>query len=381
MALFQDRRQNQKLTGQKELKQMKEGYKLGGIQQIGIGVKDLKEAWRWYSNMFGMDCRIFDDKTEANLMLPYTGNVPQSRHAILALNLQSGGGFEVWQYQQRKPVQIEEEISLGDLGILVCKIKVKDIREAHSFYKTNNCILSGEPADDPSGNPSFFVKDPFGNLFQILEGNNWFMKENKISGGAYGAILGVTDIDKSLAIYSDILGYDNVIYDKTGHFPDLGHLPGGEKELRRVLLKRTERFSGYFSRIFGQSVIELISAPGNPGKRIFQDRFWGDPGFIHLCFDIFEMDKLREHCINLGYPFVVDSMDSRDGNSFEMGDAAGHFAYIEDPDGILLEFVESHKMRISKRLGWYVNLKNRMGYKPLPGWLLKLLRFSRVKNI
>jgi len=93
------------------------------------------------------------------------------------------------------------------------------------------------------------------------------------------------------------------------------------------------------------------------------------------------MDELREYCKSLGYPFVVDSMDSKKGNSFEMGDAAGHFAYIEDPDGILLEFVESHKMRISKRLGWYLNLKNRMGYKPLPGWLLKMLRFSRVKEI
>jgi len=356
-------------------------YKLGGIQQIGIGVKDLREAWRWYSRMFGVDCRIFDDKTEANLMLPYTGNVPQSRHAILALNLQSGAGFEVWQYREREPVSIEEEINLGDLGILICKIKVKNITEAYSFYRKNGCDVSGGPAEDPSGNLTFFIRDPYGNLFQILEGNSWFMKENKIGGGAYGAILGVTDIEKSLAIYSDILGYDEVVYDKTGYFPDFGSIPGGKKELRRVLLKRTKPFSGYFSRIFGQSVIELVSAPGNPGKRIYQDRFWGDPGFIHICFDIFEMDELRDYCRGLGYPFVVDSMDSRNGNSFEMGDAAGHFAYIEDPDGILLEFVESHKMRISKRLGWYLNLKNRIGYKPLPGWLLKMLRFSRVKNI
>ncbi|MBK7480152.1 MAG: VOC family protein [Bacteroidales bacterium] len=356
-------------------------YKLGGIQQVGIGVKDLGEAWRWYSRMFGTDCRVFDDRTEASLMLPYTGNVAQRRHAILALNLQSGGGFEVWQYTERKPVSIKEEIRLGDLGILVCKIKVKNIAEAYSFYRDKGCELSGEPAQDPAGQLTFFIRDPFGNLFQILEGNNWFMNENKISGGAYGAIFGVTDIDKSLTIYSDILGYDRVVYDKTGIFPDLASLPGGEKELRRVLLKRTIPFSGYFNRIFGQSVIELISAPGNPGKRIFQDRFWGDPGFIHIGFDIYEMDELREYCTSLGYPFVVDSMDSKNGDSFEMGDAAGHFAYIEDPDGILLEFVESHKLRISKRLGWYLNLKNKMGYKPLPGWLLKMLRFSRVKKI
>ena len=49
------------------------GYKIGGIQQIGIGVNNLKEAWNWYNRMFGMDCRIFDDETEANLKLPYTG--------------------------------------------------------------------------------------------------------------------------------------------------------------------------------------------------------------------------------------------------------------------------------------------------------------------
>ena len=41
-------------------------------------------------------------------------------------------------------------------------------------------------------------------------------------------------------VYSDILGYDEVIYDKTGIFPDLADLPGGKNECRRVLLKRSE---------------------------------------------------------------------------------------------------------------------------------------------
>ena len=51
------------------------------------------------SEQFGMDCRIFEDEAEAKLMLPYTGGEPRSRHAVLALNLQSGGGFEIWQYK------------------------------------------------------------------------------------------------------------------------------------------------------------------------------------------------------------------------------------------------------------------------------------------
>jgi len=357
------------------------GYQIGGIQQIGIGVQNLNKAWNWYNRMFGMDCRIFEDETEANLMLPYTGGKPQSRHALLALNLQGGSGFEVWQYSDREPVMIKEEVRFGDLGILVCKMKVKNIDAAWSFFSQNNCNLCGEPVNDPSGKKVFFLKDPFGNLFQIVEGDNWFMNENKVSGGAYGAMIGVSDIERSKVIYSDILGYDEVIYDATGTFPDLANLPGGNNEVRRVLLKSSKPFSGYFSKIFGPSVIELVSATGKPGKKVYMDRFWGDPGFIHLCYDIFNMDALKEFCTGKGFPFVVDSKHSRQGDSFDMGEAAGYFAYIEDPDGVLVEFVETHKMPVSKKLGWYVNLQKRNSYKPMPSWILKALRLNRVKSL
>ena len=42
-----------------------------------------------------------------------------------------------------------------------------------------------------------------------------------------------------------------------------------------------------------------------------------------------------------------------------MGEAAGHFTYIEDPDGALIEFVETHKVPVLKKLGWYIHLKDR----------------------
>ena len=42
------------------------GYILSGIQQMGIGVMNVEEAWKWYIDQFGMDCRIFDDNSPAN---------------------------------------------------------------------------------------------------------------------------------------------------------------------------------------------------------------------------------------------------------------------------------------------------------------------------
>ncbi len=356
-----------------------EDYTISGIQQIGIGVTNLYDAWKWYIDQFGMDCRIFEDDSEAKLMLPYTGGKPQSRQAVLALNLQSGGGFEIWQYKGRKPVNIEGDIRIGDLGIMACKIKVKNINQVLAAYRNRGLQVPEAPSADPSGKMNFFIRDPYGNFFQLIEASDWFRDERKETGGSYGAIIGVSDIEKSRVVYSEILGYDSIIYDSTGVFGDLAAFPGGNTECRRVLLGRTKPFAGPFSKVLGNSVIELISAPGAKGRKIFKNRQWGDPGFIHLCYDMRGMIELRKSCEKKGFPFTVDTMKSIDNESFDMGEAAGHFAYIEDPDGALIEFVETHKVPILKKLGFYLDLRKRDPEKSLPDWILKALRFSRVK--
>ena len=98
------------------------GYLISGIQQVGIGVENFTEAWKWYIDIFGVDVRVLEDDTVAERMLPYTGGVPQKRHACIALNLQGGGGFEIWQYSQRKPQACPFEVQVADLGVFAAKI-------------------------------------------------------------------------------------------------------------------------------------------------------------------------------------------------------------------------------------------------------------------
>lgn len=352
---------------------------ISGIQQIGIGVTNMHEAWKWYRQFFGVDVRIFEEEATAELMLPYTGGKPRSRHAALAINLQGGGGFEIWQYTDRIPRAADFNIALGDLGIYAAKIKSKDVVTTYHHYKALGADIPGGLRKDPQGKDYFFIKDMYNNLFQIVNGNSWFRNEKKLTGATYGAIIGVSDIDRAMKLYSGILRYDTVIYDKTGVFEDFAPLPGSHEPLRRVLLRHSESRMGIFSKIFGPSEIELVSTVNRVPNRIFQGRFWGDLGFIHLCYDVSGMDVLREQCESLGFPFTVDSQKSRQEDSFDMGEAAGRFAYIEDHDGTLIEFVETHKIPIVKKFGWYINLRKRNPEKALPDWLVKALRFNRVK--
>jgi len=355
-------------------------YIISGIQQMGIGVTNLQEAWNWYINIFNMDIKILDDDNVADIMAQFMGGKPRKKRAVIAVNMQGGGGFEIWQHTGREPVAKQEPVQIGDLGIIACKIKTKDIGKTLNAFKAKGLDAPLSVSTDPNGNETFFMKDIYGNIFQMVKATDWFSNENKLTGGTYGAIIGVSDIEKSKEVYSGILGYDEVVYDVTGVFPDLADLAGGQKECRRVLLRRSEPFTGSFSKLFGNSEIELVSTPV-AGPKIYAGRYWGDPGFIHICFDINGMDELKKHCASKGYPFAVDSKQSREGSSFDMGEAAGYFSYIVDPDGILIEFVETHKIPILKKFGLYLNLRKRDPKKTLPDLILKALRFSRVKKV
>jgi catechol 2,3-dioxygenase-like lactoylglutathione lyase family enzyme len=349
---------------------------ISGIQQVGIGVSNVHEAFKWHRQTFGMDVPIFEEAAEAGLMLPYTGGKPQSRHAILALNMQGGGGMEIWQYTGRTPVPPPFQPQLGDLGIFIAKIKCKNVWDCFHALRKKGVNMVTNPTPRPDGAEHFFVKDPWGNLFEVVGAEDWFSKERPdLTGGVYGAFVGVTDMDRSVAFYQDILGYDQVVYDKKDDFKDLHGVDGGFGTHRRVLLRHSEQRKGPFSRLLGSSEIELVQAMERQPKKIFEGRFWGDLGFIHLCFDITGMTEMKAHCAAKEHPFTVDS-----SGSFDMGEAAGYFSYIEDPDGTLIEFVETHKIPILRKIGWYLDLRKRGNpAKSLPTWMLKTLGFGRVK--
>jgi catechol 2,3-dioxygenase-like lactoylglutathione lyase family enzyme len=358
-----------------------DGVVISGIQQVGIGVTDVKTSWSWYRKYFGMDIRVFEDAAVANYMLPYTGGKPQERYAALALNLQGGGGFEIWQYTQRTPQPAEKDIRLGDLGFYCAKLRTRDANKAYEFFRKEGLDLISEPVKDPRGALHFYLKDPNGNVFDIIENHSlWFKPEAKHTSGAFGITVGCSNLEKSIAFYSDILGYDKVLYQGT-ECADINALNTAGTQFKRAILTHDKPRKGAFSRMFGPSEIELFECTDATDRfSIFEGRYWGDLGYIHLCFDVAGMDKLRTLCSDKGYPFTVDSSAAQEGQSFDMGEAAGYFSYIEDPDGALIEFVETHKVPILKKVGWYLNLKSRKPTKPLPNWMLKAFSFNRVKD-
>lgn len=350
---------------------------ISGIQQIGVGTVDFRKSWNWYIDMFGIDIRILEDDTVAERMLPYTGGKPQKRHACIAVNLQGGGGFEIWQYSDRKPEPCPFEIAVGDLGIFAAKLKCRDVLSFHKHIsaKWNSCT---EPEMLPDGSPCFYIKDLYGNTFQIIENKEVFIEQHRLTGGMAGAVIGVTDMERSLRFYKEVLGYDTVKCDFTGPYSNHDIMPEARKRCRRVILT-APKLKGAFAELFGYSEIELVQALEHTPRKIYGGRYWGDPGFIQICFDVTGMDAMKKFCAEKGHPFTVDSCP--DGETFDMGDASGRFAYIEDPDGTLVELVETGKVPIVKKLGFGIDMTKRNPSKPLPKILFRLMGLVMKEKI
>ncbi|HEX2533028.1 MAG TPA: hypothetical protein VHK69_04800, partial [Chitinophagaceae bacterium] len=307
----------------------------------------------------------------ARLMTLYTGGAVHQRYAVLAMNLAGGGGLEIWQYTSRTPQPPPVPPLLGDTGIFAVKLRCTNVPAAWSQYRSAGLNLLTEVRRSPEGHRHFFLSDPYDNLFEVVEDGYRFAARKSPVGGVCGVVIGVSCMQQALSFYQGFLGYDTVAYSGSGAYADWEGLPGnGAAE--RVILRQQGQPKGAFSRLLGPTTIELVQTRCRPPAKIFSGRYWGDLGFIHLCYDLSNMEAHERLCAESGFPLTINS-----GQSFDMGEAAGQFAYNEDPDGTLIEYVETHKVPLLKKWRWYLDLRRRDRSRALPDWMVHCMGFGK----
>ena len=346
---------------------------VNGMQHIGVAVSDMNEMLPLYRKLFGMDIPFFDSVQAAPLMDVYTHGKTITKRASMIMNLQGGCAMEVIEATSFKGKGNLNTFAWGDLGINAVQMKSKDIHKSHAFVKT---LVDCQPVQEgPDARKGFFMKDPDGNYFQFVENDEWYSNHGHHSGGVLGISIGVTNVDESMKLYRDILGFDQIVFDESAVFADWANLPNGEERYRRVLLTKSKPTGGGFGKVTGKNYIELVNALDRVPQKIFKGRMWGDYGFVHLGLDVKGMRQLETQMSQKGFPFTCDSQ-----SALSMGNTKVHCVYIDDPDGTLIEMIEVFKVPIVEKWGLFLNVEKRDPMKPLPDFMLKFLRFSRIKD-
>ena len=171
--------------------------------------------------------------------------------------MQGGGGLAFWQYTSREAKAPAFEVKAGDIGIYAARIKTSDINKAYESLRGSGASVSGSITAIPDVTKCFYLRDVNNNVIRIEESKESFMRTKAAAGGLIGAVIGVSNMERSINFYREVLGYDKLIYDVKGQFLDLPALPGGDGSFRRVM---RDLKPWLIRRFLGSSGIELIQA-------------------------------------------------------------------------------------------------------------------------
>jgi catechol 2,3-dioxygenase-like lactoylglutathione lyase family enzyme len=345
------------------------------MQHIGVAVQDMDASLKYFRKIFGMNIPFFDSVQAAPLMDCYTHEKTITKRASMIMNLQGGCAMEVIRPTTFEPRKADFQIKIGDLHIFQVHMKARNVKHMHEHCKNNGALNVSEIQLNPAQQNVFDLTDLDGNFFRVEPTTECYREMGHPSNGVAGCSIGVTNMEDALNLYSNLLGYNEVVFDRTGTFNDWGHLPGGKEQYRRVRLKQSAPTGGGFARVMGETFIELVQALDRVPARTFKGRIWGDSGFVHLGLDVKGMKKLGENLGAQGFPFRCDSNDA-----LSMGQTKVHCTYIDDKDGTLIELIEVYKVPIVEKWGIFLNVEKRDPLKPLPNFMLNALRFSRIKD-
>jgi len=346
-----------------------------GLQHIGIGFKDLDKAWDFYREVLGFDVPLSKSQRKADRMGKLTGG-PQERRVVIALNLLGGALVEIFQFLSKDPLDAPD-FNWGDLGILSMALKVMDIEKAYIRLKERGVSIVNSPESLDVLPKQMFFYDIEGNLLSLVQmpdAEFSLIEKNSNIGGIIFPTVGVSDMEKSLIFYRDILGFNTVIYDYAGKDKRLKGIPGADGEQRRILLKQSKNATSLFSFYLRGGMIELVQVKEGRHNHRYSGRGWGDRGIMELCLDVNDIEATYKELVDKGAQPVIEANTDK----FDMGGgSSAFFAYIGDPDGTWVELAEITSFPIWGRLKF--SLKKRPKDKPLSPFLLKLLKFTRQK--
>lgn len=137
--------------------------------------------------------------------------------------------------------------------------------------------------------------------------------------------MGVHDTDRTYEFYRKLMGFRIKLSDQTSYLEEMTPIIGALVEMRALMAMN----------VGGGAAIELIEHTSTRPIEPSQPVQWGDIGYIELGLKAFKLDQLYLDLKSKGVEFItpVRSMDLSTGGR-------ERYAYLRDPDGLLLQLVE-----------------------------------------
>lgn len=140
------------------------------FSHVGITVADFNRSVKWYADVFGAPVVGVSENRGERLRTFFGvgGDDPSVR--IGWLRVPGGGVIEIFEFSQTgEPA----EITWNRPGPTHFSFNVRDTAKWHSYLVGKGVECLSGPVKSPRGHTFFFVKDPDGNLIELIDNKHF----------------------------------------------------------------------------------------------------------------------------------------------------------------------------------------------------------------
>jgi len=308
---------------------------LCALQHVGMGVSDAAASYAFYRYRLGFNLKLVDWRGKNEEFNPFIGELAEV-HIIMAINSRKGGAIELIELISLPTCRNGDR--WGDIGYLSSGYRAENLamlaRHLERSGVSFKVPIQSIQLTDGRRREFAFLRDPDGNILELIDTHPGVSRRPAVSG-LMQITIGVRDLDRAICFYRDILGYDKVLFESSGRASALDPLFRGKLNQREVLLGRSSSLGGLFVSPDG-GTLRLVQALDYEGKQLSEGRPWGYPGLqMECCYEVRDIrsavEKLKADKQEIFRPPTYLNLGSG---------SHGYFAFVKDPDGNLVEFVE-----------------------------------------
>lgn len=139
------------------------------FSHVAITVADFNRSVRFYADVFGAPVVGVSD-SETDRVKGFFGvqgeDGEEPTCKIGWIRIPGGATIEIFEF---KPVEPYEEVVWGRQGITHFSMNVRDTAKWHDYLVSKGVEIVAPPLQSPHGHTFFFVKDPDGNLIELID--------------------------------------------------------------------------------------------------------------------------------------------------------------------------------------------------------------------
>jgi catechol 2,3-dioxygenase-like lactoylglutathione lyase family enzyme len=140
--------------------------KAGSFSHVAITVSDFDSSVRFYWDVFGCPLVAAGDAPPHRVRDFFGVDAPAPTCRIGWLRVSGGATIEIFEFRPHQPAA---DVVWNRVGLTHLAFNVHDTQKWYEYLVTKEVEIVSLPERSPHGHTFFFVKDPDGNLIELID--------------------------------------------------------------------------------------------------------------------------------------------------------------------------------------------------------------------